>query len=176
MTVAAAHCGGIVGQDPELLAHAAASHRDPWARASAAEDLGTVLIAMNNPDGAVPYLDDALGGYGHASAERDLARIRRRLRKLGVRRQHRATAGRPATGWESLTEIEQMTATLVAEGLTNHQVADRMYVSAHTVAFHLKQVFRKLGIGSRVELARIVAAYLSADGQGRERGRGRARG
>jgi ATP/maltotriose-dependent transcriptional regulator MalT len=176
MTVAAAHCGGIVGQDPELLAHAAASHRDPWARASAAEDLGTVLIAMNNPDGAVPYLDDALGGYGHVSAERDLARIRRRLRKLGVRRQHRATAGRPATGWESLTEIEQMTATLVAEGLTNHQVADRMYVSAHTVAFHLKQVFRKLGIGSRVELARIVAAYLSADGQGRERGRGRARG
>jgi DNA-binding CsgD family transcriptional regulator len=69
-----------------------------------------------------------------------------------------------------------MTATLVAEGLTNHQVADRMYVSAHTVAFHLKQVFRKLGIGSRVELARIVAAYLSAGGQGRERGRGRARG
>ena len=176
MTVAAAHCGGIVGQDPELLAHAAASHCDPWARASAAEDLGTVLIAMNNPDGAVPYLDDALGGYGHASAERDLARIRRRLRKLGVRRQHRATAGRPATGWESLTEIEQMTATLVAEGLTNHQVADRMYVSAHTVAFHLKQVFRKLGIGSRVELARIVAASLSPDGQGRERGRGRARG
>jgi DNA-binding CsgD family transcriptional regulator len=176
MTVAAAHCGGIVGQDPELLAHAAASHRDPWARASAAEDLGTVLIAMNNPDGAVACLDDALGGYGHASAERDLARIRRRLRKLGVRRQHRAPAGRPATGWESLTETEQITATLVAEGLTNHQVANRMYVSAYTVAFHLKQVFRKLGIGSRVELARMVAAHLSADGQGRERGMGRARG
>jgi ATP/maltotriose-dependent transcriptional regulator MalT len=176
MTVAAAHCGGIVGQDPELLAHAAASHRDPWARASAAEDLGTVLIAMNNPDGAVACLDDALGGYGHASAERDLARIRRRLRKLGVRRQHRAPAGRPATGWESLTETEQITATLVAEGLTNHQVANRMYVSAYTVAFHLKQVFRKLGIGSRVELARMAAAHLSADGQGRERGMGRARG
>ena len=176
MTVAAAHCGGIVGQDPELLAHAAASHRDPWARASAAEDLGTVLIAMNNPDGAVACLDDALGGYGHASAERDLARIRRRLRKLGVRRQHRAAAGRPATGWESLTETEQVTATLVAEGLTNHQVASRMYVSAYTVAFHLKQVFRKLDIGSRVELARMVAAHLSADGQGRERGVGRARG
>jgi ATP/maltotriose-dependent transcriptional regulator MalT len=176
MTVAAAHCGGIVGRDPELLAHAAASHPDPWARASAAEDLGRVLIAMNNPDDAVAYLDDALGGYGHARAERDLARIRRRLRKLGVRRHHRAPAGRPATGWESLTETEQVTATLVAEGLTNHQVASRMYVSVHTVAFHLKQVFRKLGIGSRVELARMVAAYLSADGQSRERGLGRARG
>jgi DNA-binding CsgD family transcriptional regulator len=176
MTVAAAHCGGIVGRDPELLAHAAASHPDPWARASAAEDLGRVLIAMNNPDDAVAYLDDALGGYGHARAERDLARIRRRLRKLGVRRHHRAPAGRPATGWESLTETEQITATLVAEGLTNHQVAGRMYVSVHTVAFHLKQVFRKLGIGSRVELARMVAAYLSGDGQSRERGLGRARG
>jgi ATP/maltotriose-dependent transcriptional regulator MalT len=176
MTVAAAHCGGIVGRDPELLAHAAASHPDPWARASAAEDLGRVLIGMNNPDDAVAYLDDALGGYGHARAERDLARIRRRLRKLGVRRHHRAPAGRPATGWESLTETEQITATLVAEGLTNHQVAGRMYVSVHTVAFHLKQVFRKLGIGSRVELARMVAAYLSGDGQSRERGLGRARG
>jgi DNA-binding CsgD family transcriptional regulator/tetratricopeptide (TPR) repeat protein len=176
MTVAAAHCGGIVGRDPELLAHAAASHPDPWARASAAEDLGRVLIAMNNPDDAVAYLDDALGGYGHARAERDLARIRRRLRKLGVRRHHRAPAGRPATGWESLTETEQVTATLVAEGLTNHQVAGRMYVSVHTVAFHLKQVFRKLGIGSRVELARMVAAYLSGGGQSRERGLGRARG
>ena len=176
MSVAAAHCGGIVGQDPELLALAAASHPDPWARASAAEDLGTVLIAMNNPDDAVPYLDDALGGYGHASAERDLARIRRRLRKLGVRRQHRAPASRPAAGWASLTETERVAATLVAEGLTNHQVADRMYISPHTVAFHLKQVFRKLGIGSRVELARLVAAHRSAEEPGRERDRARARG
>jgi ATP/maltotriose-dependent transcriptional regulator MalT len=176
MTVAAAHCGGIVGRDPELLAHAAASHHDPWARASAAEDLGAVLIARNNPDGAVTHLDDALGGYGRASAERDLARIRRRLRKLGIRRRNRAPAGRPAAGWGSLTETERVTVTLVAEGLTNHQVADRMYVSTHTVAFHLKQVFRKLGIGSRVELARMVATDPPADGQGRERGRGRARG
>src|SRR6185437_14697877 len=155
MTAAAAHCGGIVGRDPDLLALAAASHSDPWARASASEDLGAVLIARNNPDDAVSCLDDALRGYGCASAERDLARIRRRLRKLGVRRQHRASADRPTAGWESLTETEQTTVTLVAEGLTNHQVADRMYVSAHTVAFHLKQVFRKLGISSRVELARI---------------------
>jgi DNA-binding CsgD family transcriptional regulator len=176
MSVAAAHCGGIVGQDRELLALAAANHQDPWARASAAEDLGTVLIAMNDPDGAVACLDDALGGYGRASAERDLARIRRRLRKLGVRRQHRTPSARPAAGWESLTETEQVTAALVAEGLTNQQVAERMYLSPHTVAFHLKQVFRKLDIGSRVELARMVAAHLTGDGQGRGLDRGRARG
>jgi DNA-binding CsgD family transcriptional regulator len=51
-----------------------------------------------------------------------------------------------------------------------------MYISTHTVAFHLKQVFRKLGIGSRVELARLVAAHRSAEEPGRERGRARARG
>jgi len=40
--------------------------------------------------------------------------------------------------------------------LNNQQVADRMYISVHTVAFHMRQVFRKLNSGSRVELARIV--------------------
>ena len=45
---------------------------------------------------------------------------------------------------------------LVAQGLNNRQVANRMYVSVHTVAFYMRQIFRKLNIGSRVDLARIV--------------------
>ena len=86
-----------------------------------------------------------------------MARIRRRLRMLGVRRRHwTPSADRPVTGWESLTEAEYATSELVAQGLNNQQVADRMYVSVHTVAFHLRQVFRKLNISSRVVLARIV--------------------
>ena len=44
----------------------------------------------------------------------------------------------------------------VAQGLNNRQVAGRMYVSEHTVAFYLRQAFRKLDIRSRVQLARIV--------------------
>ena len=159
ITVAAAHCGGIVGQDPARLAHAAAMHSDPWARASAAEDLGTVLAATADHDEAVVYLDDALGGYGNSGAARDLARVRRRLRRLGVRRRHWASAERPAGGWASLTETELVTSSLVAQGLSNQQAAEQMYVSVHTVAFHLKQVFRKLGIGSRVELARLAADH-----------------
>jgi DNA-binding CsgD family transcriptional regulator len=85
-----------------------------------------------------------------------MARIRRRLRKLGVRERHWKHADRPVSGWESLTKAESATSELVAQGLNNQQVADRMYVSVHTVAFHLRQIFRKLGISSRVELARIV--------------------
>ena len=172
VSVAAAHCGGIVGRDPDRLADAVARHPDPWARASAAEDLGTMLAAMNDHAAAVAHLDDAFAGYGQVGAERDLARVRSRLRRLGVRRQHRVPAGRPAVGWASLTETERVVAGLVAQGLTNQQAAQQMYVSAHTVGFHLKQVFRKLGIGSRVELARLAAEQPPPQAPGRQRGRG----
>jgi DNA-binding CsgD family transcriptional regulator len=74
---------------------------------------------------------------------------------------------RPTVGWGSLTETELVTAGLVAQGLSNQQVAEQMYVSVHTGAFHLRQIFRKLGIGSRVELARLVADPP----QGRDHGR-----
>lgn len=63
---------------------------------------------------------------------------------------------RPRFGWESLTATELSVATLVAEGLTNRQVAAKLYLSPHTVGFHLRQVFRKLEISSRVELTRMV--------------------
>ncbi len=45
---------------------------------------------------------------------------------------------------------------LVAEGLTNRDVAARLFISPHTVSGHLKNVFTKLAINSRVELVRIV--------------------
>ena len=64
---------------------------------------------------------------------------------------------RPRFGWTSLTPTELGVATLVAEGLTNRQAAVRLYLSPHTVSFHLRQVYRKLEISSRVELARLVA-------------------
>ena len=87
----------------------------------------------------------------------DTARVRSRLRQLGVRRRHWAqSARRPVTGWESLTQTERSASELVAQGLNNRQIAGRMYVSVNTVAFYMRQIFRKLDIGSRVELASIV--------------------
>jgi DNA-binding CsgD family transcriptional regulator/tetratricopeptide (TPR) repeat protein len=163
-TVAAAHCAGLVSRDPARLAHAAGSHPDPWARASAAEDLGHLLASTADRAGAVVQLDSALAGYGQTGADRDVARVRHRLRRLGVRRRSRAGAGRPASGWIGLTPAEQATSNLVAQGLSNQQVAEQMYLSSHTVAYHLRNVFRKLGISSRVELARVVAEQRSGDG------------
>jgi DNA-binding CsgD family transcriptional regulator len=70
-----------------------------------------------------------------------------------------ASSDRPVWGWGSLTESERGVADLVAEGLTNREVAARLFLSPHTVDAHLRHIFRKLGIESRVELARIVAEH-----------------
>jgi DNA-binding CsgD family transcriptional regulator/tetratricopeptide (TPR) repeat protein len=157
LAAAAAHAGALASHDPARLAEATAAHFDPWARASAAEDLGVLHRERADRDSATRYLTAALDGYLETGAGRDQARVRRRLRQLGIRRRHWATpAARPVTGWDSLTGTEQTTARLVAEGLNNGQVAARMYISTHTVAHHLRQAFRKLGIASRVELTRIV--------------------
>jgi DNA-binding CsgD family transcriptional regulator len=94
----------------------------------------------------------------------DTALVRARLREFGVRRRHWQTAAeKPVIGWGSLTGTEHAVSELVAQGLTNQEIAGRMYISQHTVAHHLRQAFRKLNIGSRVELARMVAeqSYLA---------------
>jgi DNA-binding CsgD family transcriptional regulator len=153
----AAHAGCIIGRDPARLEQAATDHADPWARASAAEDLGELLAAAGSHRDAIARLDEAIEDYDNTGAARDVARVRRRLRKLGVRKRHWAVEARPTTGWPSLTGTEHTVAELVSQGLTNQQAADQMFISVHTVAFHLRQVFRKLDISSRVELARIAA-------------------
>ena len=157
LATAAAHALGLAHRDPARLAQAAAQHEDTWARASAAEDLGVLLASQADKDQAVRRLTEALDGYAQAGATADMARIRHRLRKLGVCRRHRGPAAvRPVSGWASLTDTECAASQLVAQGLNNQQIASRMYISVHTVACHLRQVFRKLNIGSRVELALIV--------------------
>jgi DNA-binding CsgD family transcriptional regulator/predicted ATPase len=67
-------------------------------------------------------------------------------------------AGRPKTGWASLTEAQLRVARLVAEGGTNRQIADRLFLSPHTVDSHIRHAFAKLGVTSRVELTRLALA------------------
>ncbi|MGW4637962.1 LuxR C-terminal-related transcriptional regulator [Sphaerisporangium sp. NPDC004334] len=153
---AATHARGLLDGDAEALEPAVKEGVDPWARASAAEDLGVTLEAAGDRRACVRSLDQALAGYQDCGAARDAARLRRRLRRLGVRHRHWATADRPVTGWGSLTDTERTVSLLVTQGWTNRRVAEQMFISVHTVAFHLRQIFRKLGIGSRVELTRLV--------------------
>jgi DNA-binding CsgD family transcriptional regulator len=66
---------------------------------------------------------------------------------------------RPVVGWSSLTESERAIAHLVAQGMTNREAATHLFVSRHTVGAHLRQIFRKLEINSRVQLAHLVALH-----------------
>jgi pimeloyl-ACP methyl ester carboxylesterase/DNA-binding CsgD family transcriptional regulator len=63
---------------------------------------------------------------------------------------------RPAAGWQALTDAERRVAVVVAEGLNNREVAERLYLSRYTVETHLKHVFAKLGVSSRAELAALA--------------------
>lgn len=58
--------------------------------------------------------------------------------------------------WTHLSETEKTIAKLVSEGLTNRQVAKRVFLSPHTVNYHLRQIFRKFDVISRVELAALA--------------------
>jgi transcriptional regulator of acetoin/glycerol metabolism len=62
----------------------------------------------------------------------------------------------PVPGWADLTDTQRMVAELVSDGLTNRGVGARLFLPPHTVDFHLRQIYRRLGVRSRVELARLA--------------------
>jgi predicted ATPase/DNA-binding CsgD family transcriptional regulator len=105
----------------------------------------------------------SMGADAYARAKADGARagvteaVAYASRGRGARR-------RPAIGWDSLTPTEIRVATAVSDGLSNPQIADRMFISRRTVTTHLTSIFRKLGISSRAALAAAEARSQSEDG------------
>lgn len=63
-----------------------------------------------------------------------------------------------ARGWAVLTVTERTIAHLVGNALTNRQVATRVFLSPHTVNYHLRTIVQKLGIASRIQLSQITRA------------------
>ena len=105
----------------------------PWPRS------GLAAATRLSPPSTAPWSSTLPAGPGW-----DLARVRRRLRQLGIQRRLPAER-RPTQGWAALTESELAVVRLVADGLTNREVAERLYVSPHTVNGHLRHAFEKLG-------------------------------
>jgi predicted ATPase/class 3 adenylate cyclase/DNA-binding CsgD family transcriptional regulator len=66
---------------------------------------------------------------------------------------------RPASGWASLTPTERDVVRLVSEGLSNNDIATRLFVSPRTVQTHLTHVYTKLGLSSRVQLVQEAARH-----------------
>jgi DNA-binding CsgD family transcriptional regulator len=160
----AAHARGLLTADLDHLEHAAglfATGPRPLARASALEDLGVAHARASASEAAIEAFDGALVLYAEAGAGWDASRVRSRLRDRGVRRRLVARE-RAAAGWDALTDSELAVARLVADGLTNREVAEQLFVSPHTVSSHLRSVFVKLDINSRLALARIATEHESA--------------
>jgi DNA-binding CsgD family transcriptional regulator len=161
MAGAAAHARGLLNdsrQDLEQAAGILVSCPRPMALAAALEDLGCARLADGDRTGAVDAFDRVLRICLDSGAARDAARTRKRLRELGIRRRVQSL-DRPKLGWESLTDAELNVARLAAAGYTNRGIADKLFVSPHTVNTHLRHVFDKLDVRSRVDLTRTAGRH-----------------
>ena len=163
LAAAAAHADGLLRHSQQRLAQAVDLFEGgprPLALASALEDLGAITAKNGDTEHAVDAFSRALELYAHAGAAWDAGRVRGRLRAQGVRRRL-VSARRPGRGWAALTDSELAVAQLVAQGLSNREVAERLFVSPHTVSGHLRHVFAKLDVNSRVELTRLAGLHHS---------------
>ncbi|MDQ6899305.1 MAG: AAA family ATPase [Candidatus Dormibacteraeota bacterium] len=115
-------------------------------------DLGPLT---DPPDGVA--LELSLTEFERLGARPLRDRARRALRAAGLRP---APVRRPTVGRLSPRELE--VATLAADGLTGSEIAQRLVISPHTATTHLKRIYVRLGIGSRAELARFMAANYPA--------------
>ncbi|HET6171691.1 MAG TPA: helix-turn-helix transcriptional regulator [Gaiellales bacterium] len=161
----AAHARGLQHGDRRALEQAVQlfeSGPRPLALASALEDLGVASVDRGSEEERIEAFSRALVLYSHAGAVWDAGRVRGRLRALGVRRRL-VTPARPARGWAGLTDAELAVVRIVAEGLSNREASQRLFLSPHTVSSHLRHAFNKLGINSRVELTRMVLTHDRAD-------------
>jgi DNA-binding NarL/FixJ family response regulator/tetratricopeptide (TPR) repeat protein len=139
--------------DADGAVRAASAARDlagaplPAARADLA--LGRALAARGDRRAAIETLTSAEAAFDRFGARRRRDEAVRELRRLG-RRVVRTAAG-PAD--DALTPREREIAELVAAGRTNREVAEQLVLSSRTVEAHLRSVYGKLGVRSRVELA-----------------------
>ena len=162
---AALRCQGLAESDAHALAAAAdayAAASRPLELALASEEAAAAFVKQGEPGRARPLLEQALAIYERLDAYRDLARANALLRLAGVRRGVRGPRTRPQFGWQSLTPTERTVAALVADGLTNPQIGERLFISRRTVQTHLMHVFAKLSISSRAHLAAQVARQREA--------------
>ena len=158
----ALHANGLLTDDRDQLARCVALLMEGPRRialASALEDLAAIATREAEPPAAIAALDNALVCYTESGATWDAARVRRRLRRLGVQRRLPANQ-RARHGWDAMTDSELAVVRLVADGLTNRDVAERLYLSPHTVNGHLRQAFAKLGVNTRVALTRLALEHL----------------
>jgi DNA-binding CsgD family transcriptional regulator len=167
ITGAALRCRALLTDDAEVMTRAIDAYAGGPRRLELAltcEEAGNLVAAHGDASEARALLERASELFERLDATRDLVRIDAALRRLGVRRGQRGPRRRPQWGWGSLTPTEHTVAGLVAEGLTNPQIAERLYISRRTVQTHVSHIFTKLDMASRAQLAAAVAQHGTEPG------------
>ena len=118
---------------------------DPFGRARAFLALGTTRRRMLQKQPARDAIEQAVRGFDELGARRWAERAQAELGRISGR-----------TRQEGLTAAERRVAALAAQGQTNREVAAALFLSERTVESHLTNIYAKLGIRSRTELARVL--------------------
>jgi DNA-binding CsgD family transcriptional regulator len=161
----AALCRGQVERDPAALAEAAVGLHAAGRLLDAGrawEAAGTTYLdTKRSRTQGIRALRGALRAYQQLGAEWHSRRVRAALRAAGARVGATRPRAVPADG-TLLTPAEAAVAALVAEGLANAEIAAQLFISKRTVESHVSRIYTKLGITSRVGIARQV---VSASGR-----------
>lgn len=155
----ALHSGDIDSAVERALASAAAAQEvdAPIENALSRTLAAQALARAGQDDRAVAELRRAAALFDACGAVRYREGAERELGKLGHRPHRRTRAGKTdGIGIDSLTERELQVAWLVVERKTNPEIARELFLSQKTVETHLHNIFRKIDVASRVEVARAV--------------------
>jgi ATP/maltotriose-dependent transcriptional regulator MalT len=127
---------------------------------------GRALALADQRDRAVSELRHAAAELHACGALRYRAAAERELRRLGHHVHRRSRPGQAGgAGVESLTQRELEVARLVVDRRTNPEIAETLFLSPKTIETHIRNIFHKLGVSSRVELARVVERAAAEPGE-----------
>jgi DNA-binding CsgD family transcriptional regulator len=156
----ALYCAALAGHDAARLLNAAERYREAGRilpRARALEAAAENFVGDGDRDQARAAFTQAVEIYNSLGAAADVARLQARFRAHGIRRGPHTKHRQAQSGWDSLTPTEIKVAALVEKGLTNPEIAARLFLSPRTVATHVSHILKKLDVHSRIDIAREAA-------------------
>jgi DNA-binding NarL/FixJ family response regulator len=156
----ALYCSGLLDHDARRLLDAAERYRAAGRvllTAKALEAAAEQFVDAGDRDQARAAFTRAVEAYVRLGATADVARLQARFREHGIRRGPHTKHRQARSGWDSLTPTERKVAALVEDGLSNPDIAARLFLSRRTVGTHVSHILKKLDIRSRTEIAREAA-------------------
>jgi DNA-binding NarL/FixJ family response regulator len=148
-------CQAQLADDADALlavAERLKAYGSPPLHALALEEAACRLARQGADVAARTALTKAVKLYADLGATWDIRRADTRLRTLGVRRGSRSAHRHATHGWQSLTPTQRRIAELVAQGMSNPDIAAHLFISRNTVQTHVSSILTKLDMRSRIEL------------------------